>query len=102
MCSSLGVSLTLVVYFVSSGISRSDLVPNINWYSQLLNNTSAYDSKVQLLAQLEQEVNRQSSMLGYDGAFLFLTLLSLIPIVVLSMTQKLLVGDQTHEKIELK
>ncbi len=98
MCSSLGVSITLVVYFLSSGISRSDLVPNINWYSQLLYHTSTSNSKVQLLAQLEQEVNRQASMLGYDGAFLFLTLLSLIPIVVLSMTQKLFVGDQMPEK----
>ncbi len=94
MCSSLGVSITLVVYFISNGISRADLIPNITWYSQMINHTPSTNSRNQLLAQLEQEVDRQASMLGYDGAFLFLTVLSIIPIVALIMTQKLFVGDQ--------
>ena len=32
MCSSLGVSLTLVIYFINSGMSRTDLVSNIEYY----------------------------------------------------------------------
>ena len=94
MCSSLGVSITLILYFINSGISRNDLIPNINLYSDSFNTTDTNIRSTQALAQMNQEIDRQASMLGYDGAFLFLAILAVIPIVMLLFTKKLLVGDQ--------
>ncbi len=94
MCSSLGVSVTLIVYFLSAGISRSDLIPNINLQSSFFNALPNSGGRAEALATMEIEIQRQASMLGYDGAFLFLTVLSIIPIIILLFVGNLKVGDQ--------
>ena len=96
MCSSLGVSMTLVVYILSTSTSRSDLVPNITWQSISNPQNMLGDEMNISVAALESEIERQAAMLGYDGAFLFLTILSLLPIVILFFVGKLKVGDQKN------
>ncbi len=91
MCSSLGVSISLVIYFLNTGISRSELVPNVDWYSKL-GKTQA--DQALNLAQIEREIERQATMLGYDGAFLFLAALSVLPLLLLVTVGKLKIGDQ--------
>ena len=91
MCSSLGVSISLVIYFLNTGISRSELVPNVDWYSKL-GKTQA--DQALNLAQIEREIERQATMLGYDGTFLFLAALSVLPLLLLVTVGKLKIGDQ--------
>ena len=40
VCSSVGVSVTLIFYFINSGTARSDLVPNVNLFSKSFQETS--------------------------------------------------------------
>ena len=90
LCSSIGVSVTLMFYFMNSGTARSDLVPHINSF----NSQSTYAFNHQLLAQMGEEIDRQASMLGYSASFLFLGTMAVIPILLLLVVGKLRVGDQ--------
>ena len=94
VCSSVGVSVTLIFYFINSGTARSDLVPNVNWFSKSFQETPEVAQRSQALAEVGVEIDRQASMLGYSGAFLFLAVLTLIPFLFLFFVGNLKVGDQ--------
>ena len=94
VCSSVGVSITLVFYFINSGTARSDLVPYVNKFSGSFNREFDNGTNNQVLAQMGQEIDRQASMLGYSAAFLFLSSLAIIPFLLLCISGKLRVGDQ--------
>ena len=94
ICSSVGVSITFVFYFINSGTARSELIPNVNWFSKAYQGSAEGDNRGQALAQIGEEIDRQASMLGYSGAFLFLALLTLIPLLLLLVVGKLNVGEQ--------
>ena len=98
VCSSVGVSVTLIFYFINSGTARSDLVPNVNLFSKSFQETSELAQRSQALAEVGVEIDRQASMLGYSGAFLFLAVLTLIPFLVLFFVGNLKVGDQEDSK----
>ncbi len=95
ICSSVGVSITLVFYFMNSGTARSDLVPYVNRFSDYVSEAIVFGEHNQLLAQLGREIDRQASMLGYSAAFLFLSALPLIPFLLLCLSGRLRVGDQS-------
>ena len=89
MCSSLGVSLTLVIYFINSGMSRTDLVSNINLYDERFNQQINSSSTLSLLAQTDIEIEQQVSMLGHIGVFLSLSILSFFALIAVILMGKL-------------
>jgi len=88
------VSVALIVYFVNSGRSRSDLVENVNAFQALPDPPAGFLTNLGL-AFWEQEIDRQASMLGYHAVFVFLGCLAILPLIALLFIGKLRTGDQS-------
>jgi DHA2 family multidrug resistance protein len=87
VCSSIGVSLTLTLFVVTSTQNRSWLVQYISPYSSALRaatGTGNVDASSQHgLAMLEREIDLQAAMAGYNGVFLFLAVAAVATLPVL-------------------
>ena len=75
VCSSIGVSVTLTLYVVNTAVSRAGLVEHVTPFNPALGPGAAteFDTGSAFgLAVLQEVIDRQAAMLGYEAAFLFL------------------------------
>ena len=106
MFSSIGVSITLALFTVASAIGRAELVEHVTPYNHVLQYLGyagqyATDSP-QGLAIVEQEIDLQAAMMGYNASFLFLAIGAFvaIPLVLLIGRSKSGTPERDREEFE--
>ena len=87
LCSSVGVSIALTLFVVTSTEGHARLVEYVSPYSQGLRfavkSAGLNASTEHGLAMIEREIQLQAAMLGYDRVFLFIAVASLVALPLL-------------------
>jgi DHA2 family multidrug resistance protein len=94
LCSSVGVSIALTLFVVTSSQTRARLVEHVSPYSEALRQATGFDTGTQHgMAVIERQVDLQAAMAGYNADFLFIAIASVTVLPVL-----LLVGRAWRAK----
>jgi DHA2 family multidrug resistance protein len=92
VCSSVGVSVALTLFVISSTTGRSRLVEYISPYRPALDfarGTGGIDTATQHgLAMIQHEIDLQAAMMGYSSIFLFLAFAALAPLPLLLLVSR--------------
>jgi DHA2 family multidrug resistance protein len=84
LCSSVGVSVALTLFVVTSSQTRARLVEHVSPYSKALHQAAGFDMGTQHgVALIEREVELQAAMAGYNADFLFIAIASVAVLPVL-------------------
>ena len=76
---------------IVSGVSRSELVNHINIFKY--SSIKLKEDNINL-SFLEKSVSDQASLIGYNAAFLFISIISAISLLIILVTGKLRVGAE--------